>query len=161
MITFLSGNGILALNPINDPWYQMNKSGAEIGMLDLDSSFQAYMPQEPASPLGCVEQFQFCNYMECGPLAGLNDAAEYAAPLFGITESLVELDSFEPLWEKYAGNLSTIQFLWLANTYNTYPNTPYEAVSMLGPQALESRRRLLGSFQGSFQGLLPDNQWQL
>jgi hypothetical protein len=161
IITFLSGNGILAFDPINDPWYRMNKTGPEIGLLNSDSRFQAYMPQEAASPLGCAEQFQFCSNVQCGPLAGLNDALEYAAPLFGITESLAEVDLDEALWEKYSGNLSATQFLWIANTYNTYPNTPYEAMSQLGPQALDSRRRLLGSFQGSFQGSLPDNQWQL
>ncbi|XXH04288.1 hypothetical protein Hte_010702 [Hypoxylon texense] len=161
VITFLSGNGILSLDPIDDPWYRMNKTGPEIGYLSLEGTSQAYTPEEAASPLGCAERFQFCNYLQCGPLASLDDALENSAPLFGITESLMESDKWDPLMEKYASNRSASRFLWMANSYANYPTTAYEAMAILGPQVLESRRRLQGSFQGSFQGALPDNQWQL
>lgn len=139
----------------------MNKTGPEIGYLFSDSQTQAFMPEEAASPMGCAERFQFCNSSDCGPLASLDDAFEYSARLFGISESLNEAESWDPLWVKYADNRLATRFLWLAFTYASYPITPYEAMSVLGPQVLESRRRLQGSFQGSFQGVLPDNQWQL
>ncbi|KAI1778679.1 hypothetical protein F4818DRAFT_306952 [Hypoxylon cercidicola] len=161
IINFLSGNGILSLGPIDDPWYRMNKTGPEIGYLFSDTKTQAFMPQEAASPMGCAERFQFCNQSQCGPLASLDDAFEYSAPLFGIAESLNEADSWDPLWEKYASNRLATRFLWLGSAYMSYPLTAYEAMSVLGPQVLESRRRLQGSFQGSFQGALPENQWQL
>jgi hypothetical protein len=144
----------------------MNKTGAEVGYLSAlgGKKSSTYIPQEVASPLACAEQFQFCSRAQCGILAGLNDAMDGAAQLFNITESVAKLDTFDSwhdLLEKYSSDRYATSFLWIAYIYYTYPTSAYQAISTLGPQSLESRRRLQGSFQGSYQGYLPEYQWQL
>ncbi|KAI0859850.1 hypothetical protein F4860DRAFT_242854 [Xylaria cubensis] len=157
IMNFLSGNGVYATTPINDPWYQMNVPGPVLRRLSSSESLQTFLPREAASPLACVQQFQVCNVTQCGPLASLADAWEDAASLFNVHDSLLESE-ISDLLEKYSasGDETATRFLWLANTQSVYPLAPYEAIAILGPLLLDSGKQL----QGSVQGSLSDTQWQ-
>ncbi|KAL2277331.1 hypothetical protein FJTKL_00051 [Diaporthe vaccinii] len=70
-----------------------------------------YQPEEAASPMGCVKQFQFCNPSlssnKCGPLASWADAQNYAAPLFGITTEDFDNVIDPPTSNLISGNLTS------------------------------------------------------
>ena len=73
VLMFLSGNGVYFYEKSNDPWYRATR----------DNGNGIYQTDVAASPLGCVQQFQFCDGgSKCGTLASLVDAAADAAPLF-------------------------------------------------------------------------------
>jgi hypothetical protein len=90
-LVFLSGNGVLHTQPTDDKWYQTAAAGSTIGFgtadPTLNSSKLLYTLSEPAPPLGCTEQHQFCNNAfpgptGCGKLASLQDSIRTAAPFF-------------------------------------------------------------------------------
>lgn len=52
-----------------------------------DGNRTVYQPEEAASPMGCVEQFQYCNAKgRCGNLASFADAVASAALVIDGTE---------------------------------------------------------------------------
>ncbi|KAI3321171.1 hypothetical protein HD806DRAFT_546613 [Xylariaceae sp. AK1471] len=157
ILNFLSGNGVLATAPITDPWYRMNVSGPSLKQLSTSQKLQTYMPEEAASPLGCVQQFQICNLTQCGPLASLADAWNDAAGIFNVNDSLID-SAIDELLDKYSssGDEMATRFLWFANTQSTYPLTPFEVIVVLGPLILESRKKL----ESGLQGAIPNTQWQ-
>lgn len=91
-ILFLSGNGVFFTQPSNDLWYRLIPKPMRGPVLALNDSLfviDQYILREPASPLGCASQYQFCNSgtNECGPLASQLDAIAGAAPIFETTVS--------------------------------------------------------------------------
>lgn len=152
-VIFLSSNGISFLEGNNDPWYRGNvRSGsAELTGQNAEGEISVYQSEEAASPMGCVEQTQFCNAMgQCGDLASYWDALDSA--------SLVIAGTTEGVWDapplKLSANLS--RFSWFANIL-TVGIDLITLVEVLGSSSLISQQRLMQSYMGP----LPDNQWQL
>ena len=90
-IVFLSGNGVVFAGESKDVWYRATRPFGNLGNTKNSwKSSATYIFKEAASPLGCVQQFQWCNPEYpipegCGPLASSLDAFEGAFPLFNLT----------------------------------------------------------------------------
>lgn len=152
VLYFLSGNGIQYVYKTDDPWYRGILPGVLIGGPLSNATMSTFQPEEAASPMGCTEQFQFCNAnnQRCGPLAGYFDAIMGAGPLFGLLpeEVLFNFSGSDP-----AGAQS--RFLWFGTAIPS-GRSSYATVSTLGPQALLSAQGL----DNGFQGPLPVDQWK-
>ncbi|KAI0196351.1 hypothetical protein F4808DRAFT_474356 [Astrocystis sublimbata] len=150
-ILFLLGNGVLFLQPSHDPWYRVAPLGVEMSEYEpnTEASAQLFIPQEPASPLGCTAQYQFCDGAECGPLASQRDAIAGAAHLFGTTYAEFEADN--------ATTEKAARFIHFVKSVVS-PNAPYidEILGHLGPQALLSQNNIN---EGWLYELEPD-QWK-
>ncbi|KAI0552539.1 hypothetical protein F4679DRAFT_70859 [Xylaria curta] len=153
-IFFLVGNGVLYWDPVDAPWYQAHTPGPNIRSTVGEGGLLAtYIPDEAASPVACVEQFQFCNTAYpgetgCGPLGGSFGSVVGAAPLFNT--SYKELGSGNTTTE--AGS----RLLWFINQQTTSATVAH-IVRTLGPRGLASQSKL---YQG-VQPTLPKEQWQL
>ncbi|TGJ84260.1 hypothetical protein E0Z10_g4490 [Xylaria hypoxylon] len=111
-------------------------------------------PLEPASPLGCTDQYQFCSTAYkgtsgCGPLASFQDAVAGAAPFFNTSYYAYATTSAKT--ETYA------RFQYFADTVYVLNNRISAIISFLGPRSLLSQSNLSGGFQGP----IAPNQWQL
>ncbi|KAH8879807.1 hypothetical protein GQ53DRAFT_833851 [Thozetella sp. PMI_491] len=156
-IIFLIGNGVSFLTPTNDTWYRGNVS---VDGLKIYSSVETdptlvYLPEEAASPMGCVEQYQYCNAAlpegeQCGPLAGYLDAIAGAGPKFNLTRA-------EALSNHTATNKLGSRFLWFTNTLIRAAAMPKDILSTLQGQALLSKQTLYDGFQAG----LATEQWKL
>ncbi|KAI1073779.1 hypothetical protein F5B20DRAFT_565793 [Whalleya microplaca] len=155
-IVFLSGYGVSFNEPTDDDWYRANVPYANATLYNEDGIIPLYHQQDAASPMGCVEQMQWCNLAYpkdrgCGPLAGFVDALYGAAPLFNLTEDELDLD-------RPASPLETgTRLLWPALILRNNPTTLATVIQFLGARSLISQTRLYNGIQ--FQ--LPKNQWQL
>jgi hypothetical protein len=114
------------------------------------------MPVEAASPLGCVEQWQWCNSAYpgesgCGPLASLYDSVYGAAPFFNVTSE--ELDPARP----FSSTKNGTRLIWPVLIQSSSPSIISEVLSKLGDKSLSSQFLL----NNGVQGPLPLNQWQL
>ncbi|KAI0439426.1 hypothetical protein F4803DRAFT_564555 [Xylaria telfairii] len=156
-IVFLSGNGVLFTAPSSDQWYRVSPTKSDFNLYkgntsDTSPSFQAYLPLEPGSPLGCAQQFQFCrkDNQHCGPLASFYDATAGAAPFFNTT--------VDESMHGVANTTAAAHFAYLTNAIgvNSFGSV-YNVISQLGPASLASQSTKIGVFQGP----LPSNQWQL
>lgn len=149
-LIFLEGNGLFFYAKNTDPWYRVTQLGPPIQMYN-NSTQNVYIPEEPASPLACVEKYQFCNAgKECGPLSGKLNAIVESASLFNITA----LDmSNDPVPDDPTGS----RFYWYYHVLNTMAADIDVILENLGPKALLSQQSLLGGLMGP----LPDDQWQL
>ncbi|RWA10841.1 hypothetical protein EKO27_g4264 [Xylaria grammica] len=137
-IVFLAGNGVIFSELMDDQWYRATIPAYKVSRPSdpNHSTIMTYMPKEAASPLGCVEQSQWCNtaYSKesgCGPLASFYDSYVDAAVLFNLTEkdlSLTRDDSEDK-----------------------------DRIGSLGAKSLSSQSKL----EGGTQYRLPQNQWQL
>lgn len=137
-------------------WYQLNSTPANVYTVSAGamSEFPIYLPSEPASPLACAEQHQFCNPAiegseQCGPLASLQDAMAGAAPLFNTT--------YTEMTANAAQTELGARFSYFTRIIRTMPNSISTALLQLGPKGLASHKLLYNGFQG----VLADNQWQL
>lgn len=151
-IIFLQGNGVYFNENTTDPWYRGTRPGPRKLMSGFrNSTPNVYQPEEAASPMACLEKFQFCNAnKDCGPLSGTYPAFTEAAPLFNITAFQVENG---PVPSDPVG--SRFYWYYLA-LFSVAPDVDL-LLRNLGPKALQSQESLLGGFLGP----LPDNQWQL
>ncbi|KAI0401872.1 hypothetical protein F4802DRAFT_393586 [Xylaria palmicola] len=150
-IAFLSGNGVVHTSPSDDAWYRVAPTTSEIGLAASNASVpaQLYFPLEPASPLGCTDQHQFCyrNSQNCGPLSSLDDATSGAAPFFNTSSAS---HSVYAEWPDY--------FLYLIRVVRQNSSGTLKALlAQLGPSSLSSQNTLANGAQGP----LPPNQWQL
>ncbi|KAJ2988160.1 hypothetical protein NUW58_g4122 [Xylaria curta] len=140
-IIFLSGNGVYFSEPSLDVWYRASTRYSEAMQTITDSTSDRFIFDEPASPLGCVEQTQLCfealpQGKQCGPLASFFDA-------------------FTTALRMSPSEAATAQSDWVLN--QIAGATVDNVVKTLGAHALSSRRNLhLGS-----QGPIAQNQWQL
>ncbi|TGJ80760.1 hypothetical protein E0Z10_g8000 [Xylaria hypoxylon] len=140
-IIFLSGNGVLFSQPSADAWYRANKRAGSITLTTLDSEANAFMFDEPASPLGCVQQFQFCfevppQEKQCGPLASFADSASIA---FNMSPSDAAAEHLIWVFSQIVGTSIS------------------QVVKVLETQALTARQNLIVGLQGP----IAPNQWQL
>ncbi|KAI8627032.1 hypothetical protein F5Y19DRAFT_477924 [Xylariaceae sp. FL1651] len=157
-LAFLSGNGVRFTEFINDDWYRINPisrnttfTGADNGTSQM-SQEPIYLPKEPASPLGCTNQYQFCKpgipNNTCTPLSSLYDAVDRALPLFNVTR--------EEFVEDLGDSDTATPVVYFMNTVWMAPMTIYYLVQHLGPRALDSQKTLTDGLQGP----MSDNQWQ-
>ncbi|KAI3320863.1 hypothetical protein HD806DRAFT_547041 [Xylariaceae sp. AK1471] len=155
-LVFLSGNGILFTERMDDEWYRATVPGSGISSNeDPNSQTAIFKPEEAASPLGCVDQYQWCNTAYpgldgCGPLGSWYDAAFGATALFNLAEH--DLDT-RPSSPTSRGT----QFTWPFFIMTSVPWGPANIVGTLGAKSLASQTLLLSTTQLP----LPKNQWQL
>lgn len=88
-IVSLSGNGVAFSNAANDDWYRPSIPINYTNSLFSTDSF--YMPEEAASPLACLNQWQWCRSAEpgegdCGPLGSWRDAMAGALEMINLTK---------------------------------------------------------------------------
>lgn len=155
-LVFLSGNGVLFSQEMNDDWYRATQPGPEYYTLGKSGVRTGYYPDTAASPMGCLEQWQWCNpaypkEVGCGPLASYLDSVYGAAPLFNLTSE--ELDESKRLTSSASGS----RFLWQVLITNEYPSRIADTLGFLGLRALASQSRFFDGIQYE----LPSNQWQL
>ncbi|KAK8054211.1 hypothetical protein PG996_013512 [Apiospora saccharicola] len=138
-LSFLSGNGIYFTSPTDDDWYRANRR---------------YRPQEAASPLGCIQQWQFCRDPargQCGNLANRFDALYSAAPWFDLTSD--DMESSRPIPKTRSGSL----LLWLFFTLMETVTSLHGIITTLGPTSLASQAFL----QSGTMMRIQQNQWHL
>ena len=140
---------------MNDEWYRATIPFRSVSGNDILSQPQAsFIPSEAASPLGCVEQSQWCNtaYPDdkgCGPLASFLDAAYGAAEFFNLSEH--DLDPSRPTSELAIAT----RFIWPLLITGAFGNSISAAVD--GAKSLQSQTL----FEKGIQYPLPVNQWQI
>ncbi|KAM7200403.1 hypothetical protein V8F20_005380 [Naviculisporaceae sp. PSN 640] len=152
-VIFLVGNGVGFPDQSVDPWYRVsNVTAGNFYATMRKGSLPYYRPAEAASPLGCVEQFQFCRSsdMECGPLAAWLDAITGAAPLFDLTpEEVVKSD-------KLKGSSLSSRFIWYTQILNYMSLT----ASMMPIFPSSSKLSSEDFLERGFQFGLGEAQWQ-
>jgi hypothetical protein len=157
-LILLSGNGV-TYSGSQDDWYEVSSSFVDIptGNFNGMAGRPVYFPSEPASPLGCAIQHQFCNSklgdIGCGPLSSLRDAVAGVASFF-------DTDYAEIAGHWVNETVSTDEvadinyyFIWMSFGF---PKSIYVIFLKLGLIALLLQRTLVSSIQG----LLTPNQWQ-
>ena len=70
------------LQPVTDPWFYADSPSGQISYFYDQDNMTVYYADEPASPLACVQQQQFCapdgssNGSSCTSLGGMLDVAD-------------------------------------------------------------------------------------
>lgn len=156
-VIFLSGNGVTYANSVPDDWYRVSSSPVNIQSSTASGvvEWPAYLPSEPASPLGCSIQHQFCNSAlgnsGCGPLSSLRDAVAGAASFFDTDYATIAAGRKNGT----AGSATTGTFSYFAWMFFEFDKAINEIFSKLGSAALLSQQNLIGIDQGP----LAPNQW--
>ncbi|KAI1739076.1 hypothetical protein F4680DRAFT_466641 [Xylaria scruposa] len=154
-IYFLSGNGVVFAEILDDPWYRVANVTANasiIGTADGLHTVTRYLTSEPASPLGCASQFQFCNSIpgdrKCGPLASLRDAVAGVVDLFDTNYA-----------DLATTNATTRRAALLNYVYQVvgHEESIKDVVYQLGPASLLSQ----GYLKAGFLSGIEKDQWQL
>lgn len=153
----LSGNGVVFSNPVPDDWYRVSSSPVDMPAENHNGIMErlVYLPSEPASPLGCAIQHQFCKAAlgnsGCGPLSSLRDAVAGAASFF-------DTDYFEfgADWLNGTARSETAGMNYFFWTFFGFNKSIHEVFLKLGSAALLSQRTLISSIQGP----LPPDQWK-
>ncbi|KAK8004809.1 hypothetical protein PG990_010846, partial [Apiospora arundinis] len=152
-LLFLSGNGLLFLSPTDDDWYRATTSAGKTSDTMTNDKQDIFRSDEAASPLGCIQQFQFCRDPakgQCGDLGGKVDAIYSAAKWFNMTSE--DLEPERPIPKTRQGSL----LLWI--NYLLSAKTALEGlIPTLGPTALASQSYVTSGFVTMVQ----HNQWQL
>ncbi|KAK6083884.1 hypothetical protein SCUP515_01580 [Seiridium cupressi] len=156
-IAFLSGNQVSFNEKMDDDWYRATTPWQSSYNPESSGRKQTYLPDVSASPMGCLEQWQWCNSafprnQGCGPLGSYLDALYSAAPLFGNLTS-EDLDVDRPSSSDPTRN----RFLWPTLVAFQYPTRLSHLLGTLGAKSLASQSRLFSGIQLA----LPNNQWQL
>lgn len=155
-VIFLTGNGIGFVDQTSDPWYRVsNVTAGTITSIVRNGAFPYYRPSEAASPLGCVEQFQFCRSsdQECGPLAAWMDAILGAAHLFDLTPD--EVLAGEVTNGTTATSLAS-RYIWYSMIMSYLPRGASQVPSYASSRKLLSEQTLNSGFQFG----LRDDQWK-
>lgn len=156
VLIFLSGNGVVYEAPMDDDWYRGTHPFRNLTGIGTDNFLQTFRPEDAASPMGCIQQFQLCLIDEtsCGPLAASYDASAQAFESIGLSKSEAYDYTFSAVGETKNSTASRLQ--WLISLVQGQ----LDIRSMLaasGSQALASRARLTGGLQAP----LPLNQWKM
>ncbi|KAI0101953.1 hypothetical protein F4776DRAFT_676160 [Hypoxylon sp. NC0597] len=154
-ITFLSGDGVVFSQLVEDEWYRGTDIDGTFSNAAANGTHQKYRPQEAASPMGCI-RWQWCNSAYppgtgCGPLTGSLDALYGAAPLFNMT--VEDLIPDRPSSPTAIGT----QLIWPALIFLANPHQIRYALVHLGAKSLISQSQLNSGIQLG----LSTNQWQL
>ncbi|KAI1868746.1 hypothetical protein JX265_006725 [Neoarthrinium moseri] len=143
-LMFLSTNSVGFVQNTADIWYNASQSTPpeEVSPGELsDPTFVPWSHQsEPASPLACARQEQYCTSGggNCTPLSSSHDAKLAAKSLFRDTDQYQR-------WK------------WITTATKQITADEVYVIGALRSQALASRFNFLGGVQGA----IPDNQWQL
>ncbi|TDZ20841.1 hypothetical protein Cob_v006238 [Colletotrichum orbiculare MAFF 240422] len=142
-LVFLSSNGVHFQAKTNDPWYRATTVAGDLTSdVPGEENIPTWTMDNPASPLACVTQDQWCTDQtakNCTKLMTSDDANLAALNLF------------------LARDGSPDRFLWfLLSTIHAAAEAS-NAINLLGALSLTARFGLVESIQGP----LPDNQWQL
>lgn len=152
LVVFLAPEGIYFLNRTEDPWYRATTVSRTV-LAMRDGKYRLYAPDEAASPMGCVQRYQYCNFKkECGKLASLPDAADSTTTLFHLTPGEVWSESrSDNTSDATRSRFEMFQSILRSSADLTY------LINTLGPSSLLSSQNV---FQG-LMGPLPNAQWQL
>jgi hypothetical protein len=155
ILMFLAGNGVEFLAPTRDSWYRGTVPAGSQAYIGSNDSVTTYYPEEAASLLGCIQQFQFCNPSlpydrRCGPLASWAESLVEAAVLFNLTAAQAFDDEFP---SQKMGS----RFKWLLTQLFHAATNIHTILLNLGSKALDSQRL----FSDGNLPELPENQWQL
>lgn len=145
-VAFLSAPEIHYAMAVKDAWFSAQKSTSDITyQYDDKVKLSAFMQDEPASVMGCTQQYQYCNPhlpegQRCEPLRGLSDprTADNLRKIFTTEDHLNTIDWVDTVWTSMAYSMSSIP-------------------QFIGASALRARDALSNGFSGP----LPDDQWQL
>lgn len=150
-LLFLSGNGVVSVTPIEDPWFRMTKPYSLVHKAVSGETIMSYAADDAASPMGCTLQYQFCNAGKdkCGPLSSAQDALAGAAPLFNLSTEII--NGGESPTSQVASRMA-----WFLDVMSWYPANVYSIVTAQGPTGLLAKQGLSGGVQGP----LPDDQWK-
>lgn len=153
-LIFLSGNGMSFLEPTDDPWYRGSIPWTNITQTGYNKTGDwkktVYRPDEAASPMGCIQQYQYCNAEhKCGQLASFYDAMTTAAPF--LNTSMEQIGGYTNV----SGQASS-QFNWFEQIIYAGLDLP-KLVRFLGSAALASRR----SFEVGYFAQISNDQWKL
>lgn len=157
-LIFLSSNGIQFFDKTDDPWYRATVPGDNVYRYTQNTGegVMVYQPEEAASPLGCISQYQFCNPSmsgnNCGPLASWGDVQRESAYLFGVTPEDMENGVFPT-----TSNTMGSRFVWLTQVLGHGQASIPSLIMQLGQDALTSLKYITSGIMGP----LPTNQWQL
>lgn len=157
-IIFLVGNGVLFSEQTRDDWYRVSTLFATVTSIAShdDSRVPIYRPDEAASPLGCVSQYQYCivgisGERQCAPLSSTEDSVPNAALAFGIVDEDLTPSRASSSSEKGS------QFSWAAEILHHSTGVGIDQIiDHLGPRSLESQIGLSAGIQGQ----LPVDQWK-
>lgn len=151
-LAFLSGNGIGFFAPMDDLWYRATSQVTTINISSSQSE-SVYRSDEAASPIACLQQFQFCDASEsrCGPLSSWLDAQTGAADMFGTTADFVMNNEIPS-----ADNPTTSRYIWFVALLAMAVPQLNTVISQPGAKSLQSIEYL----NAGYMGPLPDNQWQ-
>ncbi|KAL9616325.1 MAG: hypothetical protein Q9160_008788 [Pyrenula sp. 1 TL-2023] len=139
-IFFLSANYIMYVEPAEDDWFSAHRPSDPYYRSDYNGSFRGYYSDFPANPLGCTQQWQFCNPASgaCTPLDTFGEATTSASTnLF------------------HSGNQNDTFNFWLKEMISLYPSLD-SVIGLLKTSSLEASSRLAGSLSGPLQA----SQWQ-
>ncbi|KAK8132103.1 hypothetical protein PG999_000276 [Apiospora kogelbergensis] len=153
-LCFLSGNGVHFSSHTDDDWYRATVSDGDLSRTDYTTGQKVYRPEEAATPLGCILQYQWCrdpSRGQCGNLEGSKDSIYSAAPWFNLTDKDLEPDRSRS--DNKLGSL----LLWAY--YNLLNETPNLAIIIgaLGPTSLASQKLVQTGLLSGIQ----KNQWHL
>ncbi|KAI0151644.1 hypothetical protein GGR57DRAFT_471019 [Xylariaceae sp. FL1272] len=157
LIIFLSGNGVTFSQRSDDDWYRANRQYGMLSNTAESGKIPSYIASDAASPLGCVQQWQWCdssspvNQSGCTQLGSQSDALDEGFSLFNITED--ELAA-EPV--PSSSDINHARWLWPALMMSTSPISLDALLSFLGAKSLESQTHLLSGVQFS----ILETQWQ-
>ncbi|KAK2597555.1 hypothetical protein N8I77_012334 [Diaporthe amygdali] len=150
-LIFLSGNGVAFYEPTMDPWYRGFVPWGKVRNYEPSGQWtkNVYRPDEAASPLGCIQQYQWCNAEhKCGELSSFHDARNTAAPFFD-----TPLEALDGYWD-ISGQKSS-QWAWLE--YIIYSAADLRILHQLGAASLASRR----NFGMGYMSQIPPDQWKI
>ena len=142
-IVFLSGNGVVFTEPSYDDWYRATRPLPRIALdgIQRGNDQQYYAMSEAASPLGCVQKYQFCH------------TALPEGKRCGISGSLI--DAFNDLASHSSSHNTRTQIMWFYEQLSGIDMS--DLLQGPGAQALTSEQSLAGNIQGH----LPRNQWHI
>lgn len=155
VIVSLSGNGVVFMNAPKDDWYRpsipINYTN------DLFGTDSFYMPEEEASPLACLEQWQWCRSAQpgegdCGPLGSWKDAMQGATRMVNLA---AEEDLNDYVYPE-ASNEPAARLLFAMNAMDKMFTGGTAMVADDRDNALESQSTLLMGVQLP----MPDAQWK-
>lgn len=155
-VFFLSGAGVRFMEPIDDDWYRATTPWGSFYYYGISGYHEAWRPDVSASPMGCLQQYQWCNSAYprdrgCGPLAGWDDSRYGAAPFFDMTDDEMDRSRSPPSDQTQA------RFVWPLMAIANSPTSVEILVNCLGPKSLASQTKLFSGLQSSLQ----QDQWQL
>ncbi|GAW22620.1 hypothetical protein ANO14919_121620 [Xylariales sp. No.14919] len=154
-LVFLSGYGVRFIEPLDDAWYRATAASGYATESHSTGNVPVYGLREAASPMACVEKWQWCNLAYpsmsgCGPLAGKVDAVYGAAPFFNLTRGDIEAGD-QSRFSNVGKRLIWSALSMLVDTIGV------QGLIILGARSLASQDRLYSGIQSP----LPNDQWQL